>query len=71
MRVNNMGVSMEREKMVSVNKKNSTPVRILYEDNQALAEIKAYTGIPVCKLIHMAIPLLRRKYKIKSEDKGE
>lgn len=62
---------MEREKMVSVNKKNSTPVRILYEDNQALAEIKAYTGIPVCKLIHMAIPLLRRKYRIKSEDKGE
>lgn len=71
MRVNNMGVSMEREKMVSVNKKNSTPVRILYEDNQALAEIKAYTGIPVCKLIHMAIPLLRRKYRIKGEDKGE
>lgn len=62
---------MEREKMVSISKENSTPVRIFDEDNEALAEIKAYTGIPVCKLIHMAIPLLRRKYRIKGEDKGE
>lgn len=61
---------MERQKMVSISKENSTPVRILDEDNQALAEIKAYTGIPVCKLIHLAVPLLRRKYKIPS-DKGE
>lgn len=62
---------MERQKMGSISKENSTPVRIFEEDNQALAEIKAYTGIPVCKLIHFAIPLLRRKYRIKSEDKGE
>ena len=62
---------MGREGSRSISKRNSTPVRIFDEDNRALGEIKAYTGIPICKLIHFAVPLLRRKYGIKGEGKGE
>lgn len=62
---------MAREKMRAITIENSTPLRIDKEDRDALTEIKTYTGIPVCKLIHIAVPLLRRKYRIKSEDKGE
>lgn len=62
---------MATEKMRAITIENSIPLRVDRVDRDALAEIKAYTGIPVCKLIHIAVPLLRRKYRIKSEDKGE
>ena len=60
-----------QEKMRPLKIESSTSLRIDLIDRNDLEEIKAYTGVPICKLIHIAIPLLRRKYRIKSEDKGE
>lgn len=60
-----------QERMRPLKVELSTSVRMDIEDRDALEEIKLITGVPICKLIHIAIPLLRRKYRIKSEDKGE
>lgn len=46
-------------------------IRINGEDYNELKKIKDKTGIPVVKLVEFAIPMLKRKYRIKDEPKGE
>ena len=50
---------------------NTKPIRIEDIDYEELRKLKNFTGIPIVKLIHFAIPLLKKKYKFKEEEKGE
>ena len=50
---------------------NSTSVRIDVKDYEELKKIKDKTGVPIIKLIEFSIPMLKRKYRIKDEPKGE
>lgn len=50
---------------------NSKPIRIDEQDKVELDKIKAFTGIPVIKLVHFAIPLLKKKYRMKDGERGE
>lgn len=49
----------------------SMPIRVEEEDYKALKRLKEYTGISLVKLIHFAVPLLKKKYKFKEEENGE
>lgn len=44
-------------------------VRINGNDYEELKKIKDKTGVPIIKLIEFAIPMLKRKYRIKDEPK--
>jgi cyclophilin family peptidyl-prolyl cis-trans isomerase len=39
-------------------------------DKAEYEKLKNFTGIPIVKLIHFAIPLLKKKYRYKEEEKG-
>lgn len=45
--------------------KFATSVRIYDEDYEELKKIKDKTKVPVVSLIHIAIPMLKKKYRIK------
>lgn len=59
-----------QEKIRPLSLDTSQTVRIDINDKIDLENIKGITGVPICKLIHIAIPLLRRKYRIK-QDNGD
>lgn len=44
-------------------------IRIRVEDYNFLLGISEQTQIPIVGLIHLAIPMLKKKYKIKDEPK--
>lgn len=46
-------------------------VRIRVEDYKTLLEINEKTQIPIVGLVHLAIPMLKRKFRIKDIAKGE
>ena len=46
-------------------------VRIRIEDYNALLEIHEKSQVPLVGLFHLAIPMLKKKYRIKDELKGE
>lgn len=46
---------------------NMPPVRVRECDYNALKDLKKRTHIPIVDLIAIAIPLLRKKYRIKAE----
>lgn len=46
-------------------------VRIRVEDYNTLVQINEKSQVPIVGLIHIAIPMLKRKYRIKDEPKGE
>lgn len=59
-----------QEKIRPLSLDTSQTVRIDINDKIDLENIKGITGVPICKLIHISIPLLRRKYRIK-QDNGD
>lgn len=46
----------------------SMPIRVEEEDYKALKRLKEYTGISLVKLIHFAVPLLKKKFRFKDEE---
>ena len=44
-------------------------VRIRVEDYNTLVQINEKSQVPIVGLIHIAIPMLKRKYRIKDENK--
>lgn len=46
----------------------SLSTRVNNEDYFELKKIKEMTGIPIIKLIHFAIPLLKKKYRYVDEE---
>ena len=46
-------------------------VRIRIEDYNTLLEIHEKSQVPLVGLFHLAIPMLKKKYRIKDEPKGE
>ena len=46
-------------------------VRIRIEDYNTLLEIHQKCQVPLVGLFHLAIPMLKKKYRIKDEPKGE
>ena len=46
-------------------------VRIDEDDYEGLRKIKDATGIPIVKLVHFSVPLLKRKYRIKDVSDGD
>ena len=62
---------MKEEKLRALKINESKPIRIDGLDKTEYEKLKNFTGIPIVKLIHFAIPLLKKKYRFKEEDKGE
>ena len=62
---------MKEEKLRALKLNESKPIRIDGLDKAEYEKLKNFTGIPIVKLIHFAIPLLKKKYRFKEEDKGE
>ena len=62
---------MREEKLRALKLNESKPIRIDNLDKLEYEKLKEFTGIPIVKLIHFAIPLLKKKYKFKEEEKGE
>lgn len=50
---------------------NSKSIRIDELDKAEYEKLKAFTGIPIIKLIHFAIPLLKKKYRYVDEDSNK
>ena len=47
---------------------SSKSIRIDELDKAEYEKLKAFTGIPIIKLIHFAIPLLKKKYRYVDEE---
>ena len=62
---------MNKENIRPLRINESKPIRIDSLDKAEYEKLKNFTGIPIVKLIHFAIPLLKKKYKFKEEEKGE
>lgn len=52
-------------------KKKMKAIPVNEETWRELNRIKAIKGVPVVKLIEFSVPLLRRKYRIKTESADE
>ena len=61
---------MKEEKIRPLKLNDSKPIRIDNLDKLEYEKLKEFTGIPIVKLIHFAIPLLKKKYRFKEEEKG-
>ena len=46
-------------------------IRVRVEDYDTLMQIHEKTQVPLVGLFHLAIPMIKRKYRIKDEPKGE
>lgn len=46
-------------------------IRIRVEDYKTLLEINEKTQIPIVGLVHLAIPMLKRKFRVIELPKGE
>lgn len=46
-------------------------IRVRVEDYDTLMEIHEKTQVPLVGLFHLAMPMLKKKYRIKDEPKGE
>lgn len=62
---------MKQENVKPLRLNESKPIRIDGLDKAEYEKLKNFTGIPIVKLIHFAIPLLKKKYRFKEEEKGE
>ena len=62
---------MKEEKVRPLKLAESESVRIDKLDKAEYQKLKDFTGIPIVKLFHFALPLLKKKYKYKEEEKGE
>ena len=62
---------MKEEKVRPLRLNESKTIRIDDLDKAEYEKLKNFTGIPIVKLIHFAIPLLKKKYKFKEEEKGD
>ena len=62
---------MNKENIRPLRINESKPIRIDSLDKAEYEKLKNFTGIPIVKLIHFALPLLKKKYKFKEEEKGE
>jgi hypothetical protein len=48
---------------------NALSIKIDKVDYEELRRIKGMTGVPIVKLVHFAIPLLREKYGVEDGEK--
>lgn len=46
-------------------------IRVRLDDYNELMVVHEKTQIPLVGLFHIAVPLLKKKYRIKDEDRGE
>lgn len=46
-------------------------IRVRLDDYNELMAVHEKTQIPLVGLFHIAVPLLKKKYRIKDEDRGE
>lgn len=57
-----------KDKLRALKLESSKSIRIDELDKAEYEKLKAFTGIPIIKLIHFAIPLLKKKYRYVDEE---
>lgn len=60
-------IFLEKQKGIVMKLEHSMPIRIDKRDYDELRRIKDKTGVPIIRLIEFAIPLLKKKYRIREE----
>lgn len=53
------------------NKYEKKSIRVIDEDYLEYLKLKQVTGVPLCQLLHFAIPLLKKKYKITEQVRND